>query len=269
MLLTPARPLLLVALCPDQVGLIWRVGRDAWSEQLLACTADDGDCPWHTPLDALKQWLDSETGTLKRARVRVVLSSRFVRHALAPWPRTPLRGDEALAWDRLHLEAVHGGMDGWWIARDPGTFGRPWVVCAVQQDLLDRLHGLLTQKGLIMGPVVPYFVQAWNRWRRRLTAGQLFAVAESERVVLGCYGRGNWESLRMVSSWLTPEKLVALARRECALTGISNALPMLLCAPGLAPDPTEQEPGRSVEWLTSTHADQRSALVMARLLGGA
>jgi hypothetical protein len=228
--------------------------------------ADDGGCPWHAPLDAIRQWLDIETGKLSRARVCVVLSSRFVRHALVPWPQTPLRGDEALVWERLHLEAVYGGMDGWRVARDPGAFGRAQVVCAAPQDLLDRLHDLLVDKGLAMGPVVPYFVQAWNCWRRKLAAGQLFAVAESERVVLGCYGRGRWESLRMVSSRLTPDKLVALARRECALTGVSNALPMLLCAPGLSPDPSGLEPGHGVEWLASACADQGAALGMARFM---
>lgn len=266
MLLTPASPLLLIALCPDHVGVIWRVGRTARGEQLLACMADDGDCPWHSPLDALRQWLGIEAGTLGRARIRVVLSSRFVRHALVPWPRTPLHRDEALAWERLHLEAVYGSLDGWRIVCDPGAFGRARVACAVPQDLLDRLHDLLADKGLTMGPVVPYFVQAWNHWRRRLAAGQLFAVAESGRVVFGCYGRGGWESLRMVSSSLTPEKLIALSQRECALTGASNVLPVLLCAPGLSPDPDQLESGRDVEWLVSAHVGQRVALGMAELM---
>jgi len=264
--LIPARAMLFMALCPDQVGLVWCVGRAARGEQLLPDIAGDGGLPWQAPLDAVKQWLDVEAGRLHRARVCVVLSSRFVRHALVPWPQTPLRGDEALAWERLHLEAVYGDLDGWRVARDPGAFGRARVVCAVPQDLLDRLHDLLVDKGLAMGPVVPYFVQAWNRWRRKLAAGQLFAVAESERVVLGCYGRGGWESLRMVSSRLTPDKLVALAQRECALAGGSNALPMLLCAPGLFPDASVLEPDRGVEWLDSAHADQGPALGMARLM---
>ena len=266
MSLIPARAMLFMALCPDQVGLVWRVGRAARGEQLLPDITGDGGLPWQVPLDAVKQWLDVEAGRLHRARVCVVLSSRFVRHALVPWPQTPLRGDEALAWERLHLEAVYGDLDGWRVACDPGAFGRARVVSAVPQDLLDRLHDLLVDKGLAMGPVVPYFVQAWNRWRRKLAAGQLFAVAESERVVLGCYGRGGWESLRMVSSRLTPDKLVALAQHECALAGVSNALPMLLCAPGLFPDASVLEPDRGVEWLDSAHADQGPALGMARLM---
>lgn len=265
MSLIPARSVLSAALCPEQVGLVWRVGRTT-SEQRLLCKVSELARPWHAALNTLHEGLNTP-GKPERVRVSVILSSRFVRYALVPWSAVPLRAEEASAWDRMHLEQAYGDLAGWKVVCASGAFGRARVACAVPQDLLDRLQETLASKRHALQSVVPSFVLAWNHWRGRLTAGELFGVAESGRLVMGRYGRTGWDSLRMLACASTGESLAAAARRELSLQeGLGNGR-VLMFAPGIRAGEGPFDP--SVEWVGLDAADEGPALAMARGLAQA
>lgn len=260
MSLIPARSVLTAALCPEQVGLVWRVGHTV-SEQRLLCKVSDAARPWHAALDTLREDLNAP-GKPERVRVRVILSSRFVRYALVPWSAVPLRAEEALAWDRMHLEQAYGELAGWRVVCASGAFGRARVACAVPQDLLDQLQRTLASKRHALDSVVPSFVLAWNRWRGKLTAGQLFGVAESDRLVMGRHGRTGWDSLRMLACASTCESLTAAMRRELSLLGAPGDGRVFVFAPGMRGGDEPSDP--SVEWVGLGAADEGPALGMAR-----
>jgi hypothetical protein len=175
-----------------------------------------------------------EAQDMRGRRLAVVLSNRFVRYTLAPWPTRSLGRQALQAWQRLALEATSGSMAGWRIAADASSYGQPQLVCAVPEQLLEDLHGLCAGNGLILGPVLPHFVVAWNRRRRRLVPGRLFGVADSDRIVFARHGERGWGSLRMLSARLDSARLVQLARREHALDG-EGEFSVVLCAPGMKP----------------------------------
>lgn len=262
MLLTPAKSLA-VALCPNRIGLVWRSRRSELARELQDCAPGAGPA-WQAPLQAMATWLDGRA--MGRTRVSVVLSSRFVRYALIPWAPARLSREEQLAWTRLHFEAASGDMNGWRVSCDPGRYGQPSVACAVPEGLLTELQDLLAMRRLSMGAVVPYFVCSWNRWCRQLTAGALFGVAESDRIVFGHQGPGGWQSLRLLTARTDVEQLEAFVQREAALLGTSDTLSMRLHAPGLAPAGRHGAPSQGIGWLMTNTTGEPPELAMTRLV---
>jgi hypothetical protein len=238
-----AKSPLSVALCPGQVALTWREGGavHTMERSVPASPANAGE--WSPALATLAECLQAHSA--KGGRLAIVLSNRFVRYALAPWPTQSLGRRALQAWQRLALEATAGPMAGWRIAADAGTYGQSQLVCAVPEQLLADLHAVCARNGLVLGAVLPHFVLAWNRWRRRLLPGRLFGVADSDRIVFARHGQRGWGTLRMLSARLTAERLVQLARREHALDG-ENEFSALLHAPGMKPP--ADSPMHDIDW---------------------
>jgi hypothetical protein len=242
--LFPVKSPLSVALCPGQVALTWReAGAVRTMERSVPASLANGG-EWSSALATLAECLQAEN--TRGRRLAIVLSNRFARYALAPWPTRSLGRRALRAWHRLALEAAAAGpMDGWRIAADAGTYGQSQLVCAVPEQLLVDLNALCARDGLVLGPALPHFILAWNRWRRRLVPGRLFGVADSDRIVFARHGKRGWDTLRMLSARLSAERLVQLARREHSLEG-EDEFSALLYAPGMKPPADSQT--QAIDW---------------------
>lgn len=259
---------LTVALCPEQLGVVWRTRRAEVRRELLVCAAPGEGRGWLMAVDALRNWLDA--AQVQRARISMVLSSQFVRYALVPWQEAYLKREEEEAWCRIHFEALYGDMKGWRIVSDRGRYGRARVACAVPDELVIRVQELCAVKRLTGGAIVPYFVCCWNRWHRSVLPGQLFCVAESDSVVMGCHGPGGWGSLRFLLAKTIPDGLPAIAAREQVLHGRTDGPPAKLHVPGLLRVPQDAVvPSSQVDWLAVDAQEEAPALAMARLMGAA
>jgi hypothetical protein len=257
---------LTVALCPDQIGVVWRTRRAEVRRELVLCTAPEGGGDWFLAMDALRNWLDA--AQVQRGRISIVLSSRFVRYALVPWQETYLKREEEDAWGRVHFEALYGDMKGWRIVSSPDRYGRAHVACAISVELGIHVRELCAVRRLSGGAVVPYFVACWNRWRRDVDPGRLFGVAESDSFVLGCHGPAGWESLRVLLAKATPDGLSVIAAREQVLQGRTDGHPAKLHVPGSVRVLQDGVvPCARVDWLAlDAETDEAPALAMARLM---
>lgn len=255
---------LTVALCPDAVGVVLRESRAQPRREYFDVVAEDG-ASWRGALDGLAQWLTRNNH--ERGRASVVVSSRFVRYALVPWPSTELKRDEGSVWARFHLETVHGDMTGWTVACDTGEFGRARVACAMPDAFLHALRETLTTRKISADAIRPAFVNGWNGWRKLVKPGRFFGVAESDRLVLGCCGQRGWESLRVLSAKGSCDELIALVRREHVLMGKTGTPNALLFAPGTAsvPSGTVANAGDGIHWLQPDEIWSAPALAMANL----
>lgn len=206
-----------VALCPEQVGIIWRSRREQVRREIVTCTPSDVGNGWSGAVDALTRWLDANQ--VLPGRMSMVLSSRFVRLALIPWQDAYLRSEEEDALRRIHFERLYGSMHGWQFTSDPGHYGQAHVACAIPEALVIQVQALCSTRRLRYGPIVPYFVCAWNQWRRQVLPGQLWGVAESESLVLGFRDTSEWASLRILFVKPTLNSLLAIVAREPMLQG--------------------------------------------------
>jgi len=258
---------LTVALCPEQVGVIWRPRKGGVRRDLVGFSDDPHGSGWRGALDAWSTWLQ-DCG-IRQAHVSLTLSNRFVRYVLIPWPSTRLTREEADAWCNLHFEMHHGDMRGWRVASEIGRYGGAKVACAIPEELADSLQELHASNGLTGGSVVPYFVCCWNRWGGQIPTGHRFVVAESGCVVLACRGRNEWQNLRGVTARTSPEELVVIARREQVLQGQLHELRAVFHSPGLMPPPQDSVTSpRMAEWLGLDGVGEGTALAMARSMEG-
>lgn len=257
-----------VALCPDQLGIIWRSRRGEVRREIVMCGTSDTGPGWSGAVEALRRWMDATQ--IPSGRMSLALSSRFVRFALIPWQEAHLKSEEQNALRRIHFEALYGNMQGWRLASDPGQYRQAHVACAIPEALLTQVHELCVARHFRCNSIVPYFVCAWNQWRRQTLPGQLWGVAESESLVLGYRDASGWASLRVLFAKPTRDSLSAMLSREQVLQGrMAGHLPKLH-VPGM-PEWVEDtaEQGVQVEWLALDAAAEAPVLAMARLMEGA
>lgn len=257
-----------VALCPEQLGIIWRSRRGEVRREMVTYRSLDAGNGWSGAVEALANWLDA--AQVPAGRISMVLSSRFVRLALIPWQDAYLQTDEENALRRIHFEALYGNMQGWRITSDPGRYGEAHVACAIPDALVIQVQALCTVRHLRCGAIAPYFVCAWNQWQRQVLPGQLWGVAESDSLVLGSRGPIGWTSLRILFTKPNPDSLMAAVARERVLQGRIEGHPPKLHVPGMPlwTEGTVEQPEQA-EWLTLDAEPEAPVLAMARLMEGA
>lgn len=257
-----------VALCPGQIGIIWRSrrGRGVRREVVTYSPSSAGN-GWPDALESLAKWLDATP--VRPGRISVVLSSRFVRLALIPWQTAYLQSEEEDALRRIHFEALYGNMQGWRFVSDPGHYGQVHVACAIPEALLIQVKALCSTRSMRCGAIVPYFVCAWNQSQRLVLPGQLWGVAESDSLVLGNRDSSGWTSLRVLLAKSTRDSLMAMVVRERVLQGCLEAHLAKLHVPG-TPQWTQHnvEQGAQIEWLDLDAEPEAPVLAMARLMEG-
>lgn len=259
-----------VALCPEGVGVILRGRKDDIRHELstVPCVGDHGLSDWAPAVASLRNWLEAES--LRRVRVRMTLSNRFVRYALVPWHGVVLKTSEEQAWVRLQFESLYGEMQGWRVACGRGSYGGAKVACAIPEELAIQLHSLRAARRMRGGSIIPYFVCCWNRWNPKVQKEQLFGVAESDRLVLACYGSKGWTSLRTLATAPTSQHVLSLVSRERVLLGTDDKFGTRVHIPGHVDVQSDTASDQDlVEWLGIEPTGDSAALAMAELLAAA
>lgn len=229
---------LAVSLLPASVGVAlasrgWGPPRRVERAVLEVKPQEAGTSAWKAPLDVLSAWLKDRNP--RGAKTRLVLSNRFVRFALMPWAPTADAAEErelALAC----LESRYGDMAGWTPQLDRGRYGLPRLVCAIETELLEKAREALAAYGLRCDGIVPAFVAGWNRCRKGLSkelgAGAgVFAVVESDNLVMATCRAGNWHSARATALRKGFREVPALLEREALLQGFADPLPAWVALP--------------------------------------
>lgn len=212
-----------VDLRPDAVTLVrgrrtlFGGQRVTASESFAAMPAASDEAPWRPALAALHAALGDAAG---RARATVVLSSRFVRHALVPWSDAVADADEAHALARHAFERIYGDAAAAWELRiDPGRPGAPRLASAVDAGLLTALRGTFDAAHIRLDSIQPELMAVYNRQRGRLGRRHAWlALVEPGSLVLALLRRGRWlrvRTLRVGPAWRV--ELARILEREAFL----------------------------------------------------
>lgn len=191
-----------IALSPGGVVMV-RLGRGpetaAASRQEFVCAAaQPGEAPWVRALECLEHALQERKSG--KADATVLLSNHFVRYALVPWSEQISDANEEQAFIRHCFTKTYGAEAQHWALRmSPAGYGETKVACAIDQELLDGLERISTSHGLRLSSLQPYFMAAFNQWRRQLPESVVwFVVAEPGRLCVSLMERGQWRILRVV-----------------------------------------------------------------------
>ena len=221
-----------VALSPGHITVVghergWR--RSPGSAQTFACGEPAaGEPAWQTPLAALRAWLAQSK--CAPTQVEIIVSDSFVRYALIPWSDQLQNRAELAALSRIHFEALYGTQAAAWeIKLDCGDYGKAGIGCAIDQALMVALRDLCAAHGLRWMSLQPYFMRAFNRWRRRIGRDALFGVVDAGQCVLASLKDGAWHSIRTVRAAQDWEvALPVLIAREILLQGLDAQPPAYL-----------------------------------------
>jgi hypothetical protein len=191
-----------IALSPGKVAMV-RLGRGLKTapvsrQEFVCAAAQPGEAFWASALGCLERALQQHQSG--KADATVLLSNHFVRYALVPWSEQISDADEEQAFIRHCFTKTYGAEAQHWALRmSPAGYGETQVACAVDRELLDGLERVSASHGLRLTSLQPYFMAAFNQWRRQLPNSAVwFVVAEPGRLCVSLLERGQWRILRVV-----------------------------------------------------------------------
>lgn len=214
-----------IAICHDQIGGIRRKNNTVEGLTIMQYEPSAGGPHSMKTLEALNHWL--ERHDLKGKHASVVLSNSFVRYALVPWSGISLSTQEEDILLRTKFEESYGDMEGWRILANEVEYGKHRIACAMHNELAENISYIWKKRGIYGGAIVPYFVACWNRWHRNFQKQNgMIAIAEIQNVVIGCFGKNGWSSIRLISSQHSPPVLSDIVFRENLLQGHGVSVPV-------------------------------------------
>ncbi len=214
-------------------GLRHRV--EAWRRADLSPAGGEGDC-WRFVVDALASILEAEVPA--RSRLKVVLSSHWIRFLVLPGNPHIDTPDEFAGYARQCFERVHGdAAKDWEIRADPARAGHGRMACAIDRELLLGIAAVTREAGCRLIGVQPYLMHAFNPLASPLGRQRfLFVLAEPGRVTLAAADKGGWTSARNCPLAAGGESLQALVARELQLLGDEEPRSIIVHAPRIAAD---------------------------------
>ncbi len=218
-------------------GLRRRV--EAWRRADLSPAGKESDC-WRFVLDAFAGLLGADIPP--RSRLKVVLSSHWVRFLVLPWNPQIASPDELAAYARASFERAHDeAARRWEIRVDEARAGYGRMACAIDRELLLGVTTVAAEAGCRLVGVQPYLMHAFNPLASPLGRQRfLFVLAEPERVTLAAADRGGWTSVRNCPVAASEERLTGLIERELQLLGGEAPRTVLVHAPRIAAGQLEE-----------------------------
>jgi hypothetical protein len=163
---------------------------------------------------------------LAGGKVRVILSNHFAQFAIQPWNEDLKDGEEEAAMARHHFQEIYGSQAGNWnVQVDMALPGEDRLSVAVPNELLQALRAEIDKAGGELVSVKPYFVAAYNTWRRHFDASRpgWLVTHEEGRLCLGLQQKGRWRwirTLRVGNDWR--ERLPDIVDNEALLAGVAE-----------------------------------------------
>jgi len=226
----------------DRVDLV-RLGR-GWSPRVIEThsvefSADPELSLWQSPVNALKQCLDSLKATRTSATCSIVMGNAWVRYQLMPWHEGLANEQEYTAYAALHMQTIYGNLaDKWHITCGEVRYGSATLVCAIERELVDHLRRVVAEHGLPLHALRPFLSAAVMRWHRRISMRDYwFALIDGQRICLVNAAAGQPRLLRTQRFRSdTGEELNAMLRLESiGLNQSSAVLPVYAFCPEATP----------------------------------
>ena len=225
-------------------GLRQRVTR----QQRIPCV--NASAGWQVPMAMVREWLHEHT--VRRDRVKIVLSNHFVRYVLMPWNAQLPNEQERCAYLRHCFTQAYGDLARQWDLRvQPPVPDEPALASAVDAELLESLRSCVRDAGLRLAGIHPYLMLCANRTRASLPSGDVWMVViEHGRICLAWLQHGVWRVVRNGAAESgAPEQMraslaIQLARESVLAGDVGHDWPVVLYWPEA--DAPVTLPGRRV-----------------------
>lgn len=223
-----------VYLHPEQVILVRQAGlfRPKVTAKRVIAVNDSGEHAWSGALVVLKKLL--ELPEWQRARVRVSLSSHFVRYRTVPW-NGGLSPEERDALLRHRFEEIYGSeMRAWQLVVSESGYGKQGLACAIDSGLMAGVKNCFTHSSVKLVSVTPVLMSVCNRWRKEIDVHSAWLVlAEQSHFMIALIQNGEWRGIRRKPcqpGW--EDSLELLLQREGLQLGVdAAAIPVYCCWP--------------------------------------
>ncbi|MCB1916474.1 MAG: hypothetical protein KDG52_12260 [Rhodocyclaceae bacterium] len=211
---------------------------EAWRRADLSPAAGDADC-WRFVLEGLASMLQGDRPV--RGRLKVVLSSHWVRFQVIPWNPEIGSPAEFAGYARACFERVYGeAAANWEIRFDEARTGCGRMACAIDRELIDGIARVTREAGCRLSGVQPYLMHAFNPLALPLGRKRfLFVLAERGRVTIAAGDRGGWTAVRNCSVTVDEDGLRDLVERELKLLGGEAQPEVIIHAPRIAAEKLE------------------------------
>lgn len=180
------RSRLCIAISPEHISVL-KLGR-GFKPAVLAkhdeAVSPDGKPPaWQSAVERLTQVLAQQEW--QNSDAEIVLSNRLVRYALIPCSAQLKKYPQQEAFARHVLTHTYGAVSGQWELRiQRGKGSAPWLVCAMDQALLEALQHVCASHKLKLSVVSPYLMPVSNRYRKMITEDPAWLVINEPRCSL-------------------------------------------------------------------------------------
>jgi len=216
-------------LAPTGIAIVpWERRKPIPTSATIIDCAPLGDEPnWRGPLTALKKWADQQGGG--RLEIDVILSNRFLQFALLPWSSDLNGQEEIMQMARIQFEALFGSAAKDRVKVSDSEYGAPSIACALDSLLLSELVTIAAEGNLVLNSLAPYFMLAFNNWRKRIPDEGLLVVLERECCVMLSVRGGTIAGIRSVKLHADDlAVLPAIIERELLLHGMGEQASVLL-----------------------------------------
>jgi hypothetical protein len=197
------------------------------------------------------------------AAARVVVADAYARYGIVPWPGTRLDPTARLTHARYVLGDAYGeGVTDWAVTLADTPPGRSYVACAMPSNLRDALEQTLAPAQLTLVSLQPQLVVAFNAWRHRLPADDVWFVSVDDGALSAVHlSHGSWDRVHMAR--LSADWRVELARLQAfaRVTRAAGAVGrMFVDAPAWMRGSPDASDG--IEWLTEGDGAQAHELAL-------
>lgn len=164
------RSRLFIAVSQERISLLML--KRGLKTTLIACHDEGisavGKLPcWQRISDSLSQILAQPEW--QKAEVNIVLSNRLVRYAVMPFSAQLKTYTEQEAFARHILIRTYGATANQWTLRiHRAKAGSPWLISAVDQELLEGGRRACAIHKLKLCSLTPYLMQVFNRYRKTI-----------------------------------------------------------------------------------------------------
>lgn len=154
-----------IAISPERISLL-KLGRGLKPKLLTkhdeAIDASGRQPAWRAAVERLDAILGQPEW--QNAEVDIVLSNRLVRYAAIPFAAQLKDYSAQEAFARYSLTQTYGSVAAQWELRiQHGKAGKPWLVAAMDKELIERLRQICVAHQLKLRSVTPYLAPVFNR----------------------------------------------------------------------------------------------------------
>jgi len=217
-----------VAAISEPYGL----NRGVIEQQHISIAWNDEEPAWRDAVGKLESLMASMQ-VKPKTRLRVILSSDFVRYLVLPPQPIPMSSTEKSAYAAAAYKDVHGTVtEGWDIRLHDVAPNQATIAAAVDKKLIETLKQISFDYQLKLVSIQPYLMSAFNSLRSHLgKMNGYLVIFESWRLLVINMHQGRYQNLRtslINGDWKT--ELKHLLTRE-SLLGADNGRDVLIYAP--------------------------------------